>query len=136
MFMENRRPLKSAFSARGLDQPNILLLADIADVFDGTNIGNEGVNLGYMADPDRRGALEFGQIRHEDDVPGIGYNRLRDFHFAIIEIQKRTIVIDRGRTDNRVIHLELANEIDGCLTDDTAIGTAHHAPAITTSIEG
>ena len=77
MFMENRPPLKSAISARGLDQADILLLADVPHVFDGTNIGNKGVDLGDMANPHRRRTLELGRIGNENDVTGIGDDGLR-----------------------------------------------------------
>jgi hypothetical protein len=52
---------------------------------------------------------------------------LRHFHFPQIEIQKRPIHVDRRNSDHRVVHAELADEVDGRLADDTAIGMPHEA---------
>ena len=90
-------------------------------------IGDEGVDLREMADAHRRRALELGRVGDEDDVPGIGDDRLRDLHLAKIEIEQRAVMVDRRGADDRVVDLELPDEIDRRLADDAAVGAAHHA---------
>lgn len=59
-------------------------------------------------------------------MAGIGDDRLRDLHFAEIEVEKRPVIIDRGRADDGEIDLELTDEIDSGLADNTAVRAADH----------
>lgn len=114
-----------ARSAVRFDQFHIIFEAEIADRRHRTAIGDEGMNLGKLTDPDRRGTFELRRIGNENDMPGIGDDGLGDLHFAKIIVKKRAIDIDRRRADHGVIDLELADEIDGRLADDPAVRTAH-----------
>ena len=80
---ETRRVLKPggrlAFAvAPGFDEMDFELVADAAQRVDRAFVGNEGVDLRQVADAYRRGALELGRVGDEDDVAGIGDDRLRD----------------------------------------------------------
>ena len=55
------------------------------------------------------------------------HDRLRDLNLAIVEIEQRAILVDGRGADHGVVDLELADEVDGRLANDAAIGCAHHA---------
>ncbi len=78
-----------------------------------------------MADANGCGALELGGVGDQDHVARIGHDCLRDLDLAKIEVEQCAIAVDGGGADHGEIDLELADEIDGCLADYTAIGAAH-----------
>ncbi len=52
-----------------------------------------------------------------------------------VEIEQRAVGIDGGGADHGIVDLELADEIDGRLADNAAVGLPRTTPpAITTSI--
>ncbi|MNT98760.1 hypothetical protein D3C72_2414160 [compost metagenome] len=59
-------------------------------------------------------------------MAGIGDDRLGHLDLAIVEIEKRPVLVDRRDADDGEIDLELADEIDRCFADDTTVGSAHH----------
>ena len=60
-------------------------------------------------------------------MAGIADDRPRRHHLAIVEIEKRAVIVDRRDADHRPIDLELRDELDRALADDAAVGLAHHA---------
>src|SRR6266849_357041 len=50
---------------------------------------------------------------------------LRRLDFAIIEIQQRALLVDRGSADDGVVNLELADQADRGRADHRAVGAAH-----------
>ena len=74
-------------SGVGFDQPNVLFGTDFPDIFKRAAIGDEGLDLGDMADAHRRGSFELRRVGNEDDMARIGDDRLGDFHFSEIEIK-------------------------------------------------
>src|SRR5690606_9820154 len=111
-------------SAGGFDQFHFRFGADLANAWNLAAIGDERVDLRKMADADRRRALEFRFVGNEDDVPRIGYDGLRHLHLTEVEIQQCAVMIDRGGADHRIVDLELAEEIYGCLADAAPIRAA------------
>ena len=74
-----------------------------------------------MSDADRRGALIFGAVGDEDRLAGVFDDRLRGADFAIVVVKDRAVLIDRRGADDRVVGLELAEEVDGRLADNAAV---------------
>ena len=77
-----------------------------------------------MGDAHRRAALELGTVGDQHHATGVGDDRLRHLHLAIVEIQQRALLVDRGGADDGIIHLELADQADGAGADDRAVGAA------------
>src|SRR6218665_460301 len=93
-----------------LDETYIAFRTDRPDSLDRTMVGNEGVDLRQMADTHRGRTFELRGIRNENDMPGVGHDGLRHLHLTEVEVQKRTVLIDRRHADNRKIDLELRSE--------------------------
>ena len=74
-----------------------------------------------------RRAFELQPIGDEDDLPGVGDDRLADAHLAVVEVEQRALLVDRRGADHGVIDLELADEIDRRAADDAAVGAPHRA---------
>ena len=67
----------------------------------------------------------------------IGNDRLRDLHLAIVEIEQRAVVVDRGGADDGVVDLELADEVDVAVAPTTPPSVRRTAPPATiTSMRG
>src|SRR5690606_1949817 len=115
-------PPSSRLPGGRLHETHIAFKTDRADVVERAAVGDEGMDLREMADPHGCGPFELGRIGNQDDVTRIGDDRLGHLHLAIVEVEQRPVLVDGRRPDDRVIHLELADEIDGRLTDDAAVG--------------
>ena len=90
-------------------------------------VGDEGLDLGHVRDADRRAAAEFSGIGDQHDAARVGDDGLRHLHLAIVEVEQRALLVDRGRTDDGVIDLELADQADRGRADHSAVGAAHRA---------
>jgi hypothetical protein len=56
---------------------------------------------------------------------------LRHLHLAIVEVEQRALLVDRGRPDDGVVDLELADELRRGRADRRTV-----PPATTTSMRG
>jgi hypothetical protein len=61
---------------------------------------------------------------------GIRNDGLRRLHFAIVEIQKRALLVDRGRAGDGVIDLELADQVGRGRADHSAGGIFGNSAAL------
>jgi hypothetical protein len=75
-------------------------------------------------------------IGYEDDLAVNLDDGARDLHLAIVEIEQRSLRIDGGGSDHRVVHLELSDEFDGCRTDNGPSTRRTGPPATITSMRG
>ena len=89
-------------------------------------VGKQGVDFRQMPQTHHGIAPELGVVGHQQHIPGVFNNRLGNPHFPIVKIEQGAIVIDSGNADNAVIHLELADEVDGRLADNAAVAGADH----------
>ena len=80
-----------------------------------------------MRDADRGAAAQFGGVGDEHGGARVGDDRLRHLHLAIVEVEQRALLINRGGADDGVIDLELADQLRGGGADHGAVGTAHRA---------
>ncbi len=97
------------------------IAADVADRGAGAAVGDEAVDLAEMRDADGRRPVELGRVRDEDHMTGVGDDRLRHFHFAIVEVEQRAVGVDRRSADDSKIDLELPDEIYRCFADHRAV---------------
>ena len=67
------------------------------------------------------GACEFRGVASQDHVAGIRDDRLGDADFAVVVIEKRSVRVDAGCADYRMVDVELTDEIDRGLADDPAV---------------
>src|SRR3954468_3019497 len=98
--------------ARRLEQGDLVVAANAMHRVALAAVGDEGIDLREVADPDRRGALELGCVGNQDDLAGIGDDGLRHLHLAKVEIEQRAVMVDGRSSDHRVVDLELLDEID------------------------
>ena len=77
----------------------------------------------------RTGALRRSlvEVRDQHDAARVGDDRLRRLHLAIVEVEQRALLVDRGRADDGVVDLELADQADRGRADHRAVGAAHRA---------
>src|SRR5690606_3118915 len=87
-------------------------------------IGEEGIDLLKASQTDQGIAPELGMIGNQIDGSGILDDRLGDPHFPVVEVEQRAIGIYTADADDPDVHLELPNQIDGGLTDNSAVATA------------
>ena len=67
--------------------------------------------LRWAIRPLRRAELR--AVTHQHDAAGVGDDRLCRLHLAIVEIEQRPLLVDgRSGTDDGVIDLELADQLD------------------------
>ncbi len=78
-----------------------------------------------MGDANRRAAPQFRRVGDQHHAARIGNDGLGRLHLAIVEIEQRALLVDRGGADDGVIDLELADQADGGRSDHGAVGTSH-----------
>src|SRR5439155_11938199 len=80
-----------------LDHLDAAVMADAGDAGRQRGVGDEGLDLGKMRNTYRRAAAELCGVGDQHDAAGIGNDRLGCLHLAIVEVEQRALLVDRGR---------------------------------------
>ena len=104
-----------------------LAVADGGEALGQFLVGDEGLDLADMGDAHRRAAAELGGVGDQHDAAGIGDDGLRHLHLAIVEVEQRALLVDRGRPDDGVVDLELADQLRRGRADHRTVGAPHRA---------
>ena len=121
----------TAICWRCFDQFDTRFPTDVADGLRRAMVGDKGLDLREMPDPDWSRAVEFTGIAGKDHVSCIGDDCLGDFHFPEIVIEQGAVGVDSRDADHRVIDLELPYEIYRRLTDNSAVLAPNHVLVLT-----
>lgn len=92
-------------------------------------IGEDAVDQGDGAQAYHGITAELAGVDGEKDLAGIVDDGLGNPHFLVIEVEQAAVVVDAADADDRVVDLELLDEVHGSLADDTAVAayrTAGH----------
>ena len=106
---------------------HLVLRADALQLLGRRRIGDEMVDLGNVADAHRRGAAVLQAVGDQDGAAAALHDLARHLHFAVVVVEQAAVLVYRGGADDRVVHLELAQEFHRRLADDAAIGMSQHA---------
>ena len=82
-----------------LDHLDTAAMADVRQPGRQRGVGDEGLDLADMGDADRRATPQFRAVGDQHDAARIGDDGLRRLHLAIVEIQQRALLVDRGGAD-------------------------------------
>src|ERR1700728_2111095 len=116
---------RNRFPARGFYELDIMGCAEVAQSRGRQAVGDESVNLGYVADPNGCRPIELRLITDKEHAPRIVDNGARDADLAWIIIEEGPIFLESGCADDRDVDFELPDELDRRAADDCAIGAAH-----------
>src|SRR5690554_8238248 len=102
-------------------QGNFVALHQMQDTLGWLAVGEQGVELGYIALAYHRVTLKLRVIGNQIDLARVANDRLGDARFLIVELQQRTILIDTADPDDAEVHLELVDKVDGRLADNPTV---------------
>ena len=87
----------------------------------GRLIGDQTIDQGDRSKTDHRITAELAGVCRQNSLSGIGDNRLGNPNFLVVKVQQAAVGIDTANTDQCKVELELVDEIDTGLANDTAI---------------
>src|SRR5262245_34236919 len=111
---------------RDLDR-NVVVAADVVEARGRRRVGDEVVELRDMADAHRRRALVFHAVGHQDRPARAVHDGLGNLDLAVVEVEQRAVLVDGRGADDRIVDLELADEVDRRLADNAPVRMPHDA---------
>ncbi|VTR68901.1 hypothetical protein DESC_720279 [Desulfosarcina cetonica] len=100
---------------------------DFRETGGGLAIGEQFVDFGDIAQSDHGVTAELGVVGGQENLAGVVDDGPGGTNLAIVEVQEGPIQVNPADADNAVVHLELADEIDGRLADDPLVAVADQA---------